>query len=190
MINQSYLNNIAPLYEAQKKLFETSYAHWVEHELFSFNWWFLLVITIVPWIMWWRLVDKKRLLEISFMGALVTVTAMFLDTVGISFLLWTYGYKLIQMVPTLNPVDFTVIPVCYMLLYQWFSKWKSYLIAHVVTAAGAVFIAEPLFVWMNIYTLHSWEYIYSFPFYIAIGVGFKWLIQKMKTRQNRYSREL
>jgi hypothetical protein len=173
------------LYEAREKILEINYAQWLDYVLFSFNWWFLVVLTIVPWIIWWRLVDKKRILEISFMGTLVMITAVTIDVTGFFFLLWTYFYNDILMMPLLIPFDLTVLPILYMLVYQLFPKWKSYFITLVLFAAGGSFIVEPLFVWMNIYSQHGWNHIFSFSIYIAFGIVFKLLIQKMKTLQSK-----
>jgi len=177
--------NVQDIFEAQKNLLEINYTYWIEHVLFSFNWWFLIILTILPWGIWWRFVDKKRIIEISLMGALVMISAVILDVIGVSLLLWLYTYKNIQMIPILSTIDLTIVPIVYMFVYQFFPKWKSYLIALVVVTTGSAFIAEPLFVWMDIYIQYSWKHMYSFFIYITIGIIFKWLIQKMKERQSQ-----
>ncbi|QBP40235.1 CBO0543 family protein [Paenisporosarcina antarctica] len=186
---QNKTEYVQDIIELQNKLFEINYTFWIEHVLFSFNWWFLIIITILPWGIWWRFVDKKRIIEISLMGTLVMITSVFLDVVGTSFLLWGYAYKDIQMIPLLSAVDITILPIVYMFVYQIFSKWKSYLFSLIVAATGAAFIVEQLFERMDIYQLYSWKHIYSFFIYIAIGIVFKWLIQKMKERQAQESVE-
>ena len=183
MINQIKPVDIETITEIQRHLLEVNYHYWIDHVLFSFNWWFLLVLAIVSWIIWWLIVDKTRLLEISLMGAFAIILAITFDTAGHSLVLWSYGSKLIQMTPSLSTIDLALLPVAYMLIYQLFTKWKSYFIAHVIFSAGGSFVMEPLFVWMGIYTLHGWQYIYSFPIYIAMGIGFKWLIMKMDAIQ-------
>lgn len=169
--------------EAQKNLFETNYTYWLEHGLFSFSWWFLIIVSIVPWFIWWKFVDKKRLLEISTVGLLSMVIVLLLDLIGSSFVLWTYGHKPVQMLLPLLTIDLTLLPVLNMLFYQWFPKWKPYIIASVILALFGTFIAEPIFVWMEIYILHNWKYIYSLPIYIAVVIVLKWVLQKIKTYQ-------
>lgn len=171
------------MFEMKNKLFEINYTFWIEHVLFSFNWWFLIIITILPWSIWWRFVDKKRIIEILLMGMLVMITSVFLDVVGTSFLLWDYAYKDIQMIPILIPVDVTIVPIVYMFVYQIFLKWKSYIFSLTVASIVAAFIVEKLIVWMGIYILYRWEHLYSFFIYFAMGIVFKWIIEKMKERQ-------
>ncbi|WP_163528765.1 CBO0543 family protein [Halobacillus ihumii] len=172
--------NPVDLYEIQEKWFYTHYHYWVEHVLFSFNWWFLLLILIIPWILWWILVDRSRLFEMITLGFFVATTAALLDSIGVIWGLWTYESKLIQMLPELLPIDYSLLPVCHMLIYQWFPRWRNFVLAHIILSAGGAFIAEPLFVWMNIYELHEWKHIYSFPIYIAIGVILKWFVSQLK----------
>jgi hypothetical protein len=168
------------LYEAQKFFSEMTYQYWVEHVLFTFNWWFLISLMIVPWFFWWRVVDRKRIFEMLTIGLFASLIATCLDTVGIVLLLWGYESKVVQMIPQFNPIDYTVIPVIFTLIYQYFPRWKSYLLVHTIVAAGASFIVEPLFVWMEIYEPYNWKYVYSFPIYIVLAVGVKSLIEKLK----------
>lgn len=178
--------NVHEIVQLNKALFEANYHYWQEHVLFSFNWWFLLTLTILPWVIWWGIVDKARMLEFMLMGTMTMVVAVNFDMLGHAFLFWTYNYKLIQTMPSLSAIDLSLLPVLYMVIYQFFSKWKTYVIAHVILSLGGSFILEPLFVWMGIYTLHGWRYIYSFPIYIMMGITFKWLIIKLKSLEIAY----
>ncbi len=183
MIGQTTSNSLQDIQEAQKQLFELNYNYWIDEVLFSFNWWILIILMVVPWFLWWRFVDKKRLVEIALMGILVIITAVTIDTIGVSFLLWSYSYDIIQMIPFLIPIDFVIVPICYMVVYQHFQQWKSYLFTLAIVAAVGAFIIEPLFMWRDIYISYSWKHIYSFFAYITMGIILKLLIQKMIARQ-------
>lgn len=177
--------DIQDVYEAQKNVFDTSYVYWIEHVLFSFNWWLLLILAIVPWFVWWKYVDKERIIEISLIGLLSMVIVTGLDIIGTSFAFWTYGFNVIQMITTMSTVDMTLLPILNMFLYQLFPKWKSYIIASIVLALIGTFIVEPLFAWRNIYILHEWEYIYSLPIYITFTAFLKWFVHKIKAYQKK-----
>lgn len=163
----------------QQQLTKLEHKHWVENVLFSFNWWLLLCIFIVPWIIWWKLVDKRRIREILLYGFIIMVLSSILDDLGIASLLWTYPYQLLQILDRLNAIDLTVLPVMYMLIYQYYPKWKSFLIAHVLLSFFSAFIAEPILVRLNIYVPLLWKFIYSFPIYMQIAVIVKWLTDKV-----------
>lgn len=175
--------NIQDVIEAQRNLFETNYTYWLEHVLFSFNWWFLIIVSIVPWFIWWKFVDKKRLMEIITVGLLSVVIVSLLDLMGSSFVFWTYGFNVVQMILPLITIDLTLLPVLNMFLYQLFPKWRSYTVASIVVALLGAFFAEPLFIWMGIYILHGWKPIYSLPIYIAISIILKLFMKKVITCQ-------
>src|SRR5699024_12487469 len=124
--------DLQDVYEAQKYVFETNYAYWIEHVLFSFNWWLLLIMAIVPWFIWWKYVDKERIIEISLIGLLSMVIVTCLDIIVTSFAFWSYGFKVLQMLTTMSTVDMTLLPNLNMILYQLFPIWKTYNIVIIV----------------------------------------------------------
>jgi hypothetical protein len=177
------MSKVKELIDLSEQLKDVRNEHWLHDVIFTFNWWFLLVLTVLPWIVWWRIVDKKRLLEISLYGTMISIISIMLDDIGSYFVLWIYQYQLIPVSPRLNPIDLTVMPVTYMFIYQYFRKWKSFIIAQIVLAFGAAFISEPLFTWMEIYNPLYWKSVYSFFIYIAIGIALKWFLQKVVKAQ-------
>jgi hypothetical protein len=44
----------------EKQLSNIIYENWVHFDLFTWQWWLLLGLTIVPWFIWWKIVDKKN----------------------------------------------------------------------------------------------------------------------------------
>lgn len=182
------MKNIQKLIELKKQILEVRNDHWFNDVLFTFNWWFLLVLSIAPWVLWWRIVDRGSLLEISLYGSLISIYSILLDDIGSYFVLWIYQYQLVPVSPRLNPVDLTIMPVTYMFVYQFFRKWKTFLIAQTILAFGASFLTEPLFTWMDIYKPLNWKFIYSFIIYILLGVlnkGFVTYLVKIQLGQGR-----
>lgn len=165
------------------KLIELRYEHWIHRDLFTFQWWLLVVLLIVPWFIWWRFVDKKRLLEILLYGMLILASTTQLDIIGNESNLWGYPYKILPMIPRLISVDFGVVPVIYMLLYQYFPKWKSFLTANLIMSAVFAFIAEPALVGLDLYQLHNWKNIYSFPIYFTMTSLMRWLAVLILAKQ-------
>ncbi|WP_240374011.1 CBO0543 family protein [Bacillus piscicola] len=157
--------------------------------LFTFNWWLLVFIMIFPFLIWLKVVDKSRLLEIMIVGLFAGIIASFLDMVGVSFSLWSYGNQLLQVLPMLSPVNFSLLPCIYMLVYQRIPSWKPYVIILTLLAAFGAFVAEPVFSWLHIYHVITWKYSYSFPIYIAIGIGIKALTEKLAVIQQQKRQE-
>ncbi len=167
----------------QKQLRDLSMNYWREHVFNTWQWWFNIAILILPVILWWKLVDKKRLLEIIVYGSLVSAFAIYFDTIGETSVLWEYPYLLIPMDYILIDVDYSILPVLYMLAYQYFHSWKSFIAANTVLSATYSFLAEPLFIQMGLYEIHDWKFIYSFPIYVAMAITCKWMTNFFMKKQ-------
>ncbi|MEL7609196.1 MAG: CBO0543 family protein [Bacillota bacterium] len=157
--------------------------HFATHELFSWVWWLLIALIIIPLAVWWRFVDKKRLVEIMMFGLLIGLCAVFLDVLGSEMMLWEYPVHVLPQVALLLPVDFVVLPVIQMGIYQRYSKWKGYIIVSVIAALTQSFVAEPIAAFIGQYKPISWKYIYSVPIYLVINICVKLFIELVKKRQ-------
>ncbi|QHW29734.1 hypothetical protein GZH47_02020 [Paenibacillus rhizovicinus] len=182
LTDEPSLNEIKQLEQALTKL---KVNYWLHHDLFSLPWWILLVTYILPWLIWWRLVDKDRIAVILFYGMFMSFLVSLMDEIGTVFNLWSYPTQLIRILPRLYPVDFSFLPVVHMLIFQYFKRWKPFLIGNAIMGAVFAFIGEPLFVWMDIYELDHWEYYYSFPIYIAKALFVKWLVETIMAQAGK-----
>jgi len=159
---------------------------WLHHDLFTWQWWLLLAVLIIPWFLWWRKVDKTRLLAIILLGMLVFIISSYLDAVLSELGLWQYHYWTVPLWPRLIAADWTVLPITYMFIYQKYgSTWKGFITAMTVTSALYSFGGESFLMWIGVYELHGWHHYYSFPIYLAIGILVKWLVDILKARQEQ-----
>jgi len=153
--------------------------HWLADGLGTWRWWVLLIILIIPWFIWYKYVDKKKLHEIILFGTIIIISDITLDEIGFELSLWHYPIDVIPLFPRLTSIDYTAIPVIKMVLYQYFPTWKSFFWAMVAMATVFSFIAEPLIVKLGFYTVLKWNYIYSFFIYIASGLCARWIVKKI-----------
>ncbi|WP_019533845.1 CBO0543 family protein [Paenibacillus ginsengihumi] len=163
----------------RQQLRDLSFLHWQADEIFSWNWWFLLIVSIIPWFMWAKWIDRKRLFEISTFGLFFGLSASILDSAGVDMLLWTYPDKLLPLFPPLFPADLTVIPIGYMAAYQYCRSWKSYFWVNAGLAFLFSYVFEPLFVNANLLKLLNWTHTYSFIGFILLGLVCKWIMEKL-----------
>lgn len=56
------------------------------------QWWLLLAFLIVPWLIWVKVVDKKRKLEIVVVGLFVALATTLLDLLGYNLNFWEYPF--------------------------------------------------------------------------------------------------
>lgn len=178
------------LWWLEKQLTQARIENWLNHDLFHWQWFLLTAFLIIPWIIWWRYVDRKRLLEILLFGAMIFITASYLDAVLSELGLWEYHYWVVPLWPRFIPADFTVLPILYMLLYQRFSDWKSFISASIVLAALLAFAGESFLIWADIYKQHYWRHYYSFPIYFAMGIFIRGLVRSLTVIQQRKNESL
>ena len=92
--------------------------YWLQTTVFRWYWWFLVFWAIFPIWVWWKYADRNRFLEVSFFGVLVSILAGMLDTFGIYAQLWVYPYSLLPLMTNFFPIDYVVVPVVFLLIYQ------------------------------------------------------------------------
>lgn len=149
-------------------------ANWLFHDVFTWQWWVLCLLMVVPWFIFAKLVDKKRLSEILFYGLTIMIITITLDEIGSELGFWIYPYKLIGIFSRLTSIDYTTLPVIYMLVYQYFKTWPSFLSASVVLATVCCFVCEPALTAFDMYRLMKWKYYYGFPIYILQAYSARW----------------
>jgi len=155
--------------ELQKELLALRIADWYD-KVISFQWFFLVVLLILPWFLWWRVVDRKQIAEIFSYGLLISLISSLFNGNGLNLILYSYPYKLLPFSPRAYSFSLTVLPVAYMLLYQYFTTRRSFAIACVVFSAVTAFVIQPILAWMDIYKLIKWNYFYSFLVLLFIGL--------------------
>ncbi len=64
---------------------------------------------------------------------------------------------LFPLIPPVVAIDIAPLPLCYMVVYQYFPKWKSFNIAMTIAAFIFSFVFEPICVWLGIYELNYWK---------------------------------
>ncbi|MFD1040460.1 CBO0543 family protein [Virgibacillus byunsanensis] len=168
--------------ETNEKLVQLRIEHYFENVIFSNQWWFLIGVTIAIWIIWAFLVDKSRVKTILFVGFITSFIALLLDDIGLSLALWTYPYLLTPFSNQFQPVDLAIVPVGYMLVYQYFIRWRLFLFVLTLVSIFAIFVVEPMFIKFDLYLQLRWEHWYSGPFYIVIGIFVKWLADKVSLK--------
>ena len=171
----------------RKQLADNLLKYWLNENVFTTQWWFILFTVIIGIAIFCKLVDKKRLMEITTYGLMVILVGIIFDLAGVSFILWGYPIKLLPVLPSLFTVHLSSLPILMMLHYQYFSDWKRFTWTLIILSAIFSFIFEPFYVWAGIYEEHNWKYFYSFPVYIAIGLSLKWLMLKIKSIETNQS---
>ncbi len=150
------------LYALRTEYWNEMYRRWVSEEFASFPWFFNIAFLIASYIVWIKLVDKRRLKDILLFGSFIAVAAGYIDLVGVTTGLWEYDVHLLPFSPSLFPFDYTVVPIVYMLLFQYTSSWRNYLIGSVLASFIIAFVINPVYVYLRILRYHRFNYFLMF----------------------------
>jgi hypothetical protein len=150
------------LYDIRMEFWHSSYQRWISNEFLSFPWFFNIVLLLICYIVWIKLVDKRKLKEMLLFGSFIAVAAAFIDIIGVTTGLWEYTTRLFPFSPALFPFDFTIVPILYMLVLQYTGSWQKYLIGSLLASAVNCFVINPLYVLVGILRYHKFNYFYLF----------------------------
>ena len=138
---------------------------WQESFLTS-RWWFIAVTIAVSYAVWWKLSDKRRIMEFLLFGSFIAVARVIFDDWGISSGRWTYFTDLIPTGYSLFLNDLTIVPLAFMLVYQYSYSytWTKYLALSAIVQGAVAFAFLPLLIKLGILKLYNWHVAYSFLF--------------------------
>lgn len=173
--------------ELQKQMYKLDYNHYFNVTLFSLKWWILLLIMILIIIIFCKLVDKKRLIVILLVGSLTGILVFLINSIGLEMSLWTYPMQLFELDVATSEIEIIIIPIVFMLLYQYVNEWTKYIIALILISAIGAFVVEPFGVLIGVYELLNWKYLHSFFVFICIGLIIKFIVSKIINVQNKYT---
>ncbi|MBM7660229.1 uncharacterized membrane protein YoaT (DUF817 family) [Bacillus mesophilus] len=80
--------------ELNAELRELCLDYFFSEVLFSMEWWIIICSFIIPYIIFWKLVDKSRIKEILYVGVMIALISYILDQIVAGAGLWTYPYTL------------------------------------------------------------------------------------------------
>lgn len=178
------------LYALHMEYWFQSYQHWVSKEFLSLAWFFNIFFLLLLYVLWIKLVDKKRLRDLLLFGSLIAVAATFIDIVAVTTGLWEYKVRLFPISPAPFPFDFTVIPIFYMFVLQYTSSWRSYLIGSLLASGLFSFIVAPIYVLLGIKEYHKLNHFYMFIlvfiFTTIIKAIYNWIYKiELKNSNNK-----
>lgn len=173
------------LAEITRQLTQARIENWLGECFGTWHWWFLITLLIIPWIVWFKLVEKKNIVELSLYGIIIIFVTNTLDDLGFELSLWYYPLRIIPILSRFISIDCSLLPVIYMLIYQHFSDWKSFFWAMAIASAFFSFIAEPFMVFLGFYQLLAWKHYYSYPIYIALALACKWFTRIIIDMENK-----
>jgi hypothetical protein len=161
-------NEMEKAYEMSDQANDYILQVWLDHIVFSWQWWVQLSLTVFPWVIWILLRKKKSSDRLLYAGLFSMITASWLDTFGVALGLWSYKWEVIPIIPSFVPWNLSLLPVALMFALQLNPLKLNRYFKGVVFSAISSFLVEPFFVWIDFYHPERWNYIYSFPIVLSI----------------------
>lgn len=126
--------------QAAEHLYNLIYTQWVTQHFLSPTWFFQVLFVLFSYALFFYLVDKKRITQILLFGSLVAVSFAVYDSIGEQLGQWEYLKLILPFSPNFFLGDLTLIPLYAMLVYQYTSSWKAFLLWITVWAGLFVFV--------------------------------------------------
>lgn len=142
---------------------------WMQNFLTA-HWWLVAITIVASYVIWWKFVDKRRVIEILLFGSYIAVSRVIFDDWGISSGRWTYIFDLLPVGYSLFLNDLTVVPLFLMLVYQYSPDWKTFIVWLLVVQGITSFVLLPLLSYLGILKLYNWTYYGSFIFMLVTAI--------------------
>ncbi len=116
--------------QKSKELNNLDLNKWLNQELFSLQWFLIVILVLVCYVLFFYFVDKQRLIEILLFGSFVSVLFIVYHSIGDYFGYWASYITLSPVKPDFFGDVFTDVPLITMLIYQFSSSWKKFLLIY------------------------------------------------------------
>ncbi|MGG4491175.1 CBO0543 family protein [Metabacillus idriensis] len=140
---------------------------WKAEVVFTWRWWFGVLLTVGTWIFWCFYHNKRSRYRLLASGFFVMTISIILDSMGVHLGLWSYRFEVVPSPIAYLPYDLALMPVVVMSLIQY-KPTVSPAIKAIIFGFATAYIGEPLLWWMKIYHPLNWSFSYSIPIYIII----------------------
>ncbi len=168
------------IYEMLRELSGLSMRRWLTEEVFSFGWFLMAAILIIVYIIWLRLLDKKRATALLLIGSLAAVAYSLNSMVlGGVFGLADYLVRILPFYSNVFVSSITLSPITIMLAEQYASSWKGYMLRTAIGLAVLCFAVFPLYILVGILEFHNWNvffhFVVLFVISLVIRLAFLWI---------------
>lgn len=165
--SQKEIQEVGGFYKKISEINKEYMNYWLENSLFGFDFWISLSLSIIPWIIWFRVRKMESQGRLLIAGFLMLLLSSWFDFLGVTFGLWYYSVDILPTIPSYLPWDFTILPVLTMLFIQYKPNMNSLKKAIVFSAFNS-FLGEPMMELIGLYVPLKWNIFYSFPIYMIL----------------------
>jgi hypothetical protein len=177
-VKNDQLNIIEQIRKAEIEQSDRWINYWQEFSNFStWQFWVVLALFLIPLFLLILFIDRKNIFYLGFYGYSVHVFFTYTDVFGTVRGIWIYPYNLLPLLPSNITLDASLVPVAYILLYQYtLNRGKNYYISMLLLCLALAFILKPLMVGLGLFHFGGKEnFLILFAGYAAVALISKWL---------------
>ncbi|WP_078427729.1 CBO0543 family protein [Alkalihalobacterium alkalinitrilicum] len=180
VLDKEQLESYEKIKSMQEQLSQLQVEYWHSYSnLETVQFWVIfLLFFVAPLVALYFLIDRKKIFLIGFYGFNIHVWFSYIDIWGYKNGLWGYPFELIPFLPGNLSLDAALIPVLFMLVYQWtLNNNKNF---YLYTFGLSVFLS---FVFKPLLTLHHYFELHKGVnfFHLLLAYCVIFLISKMIT---------
>ncbi|MCM3443052.1 CBO0543 family protein [Metabacillus halosaccharovorans] len=168
---QDQLDRLHELKENQEDFAKDWLDYWYQYSSFdTWQFWVCVGVILIPLIVLYFLIDKKRIFLLGFFGFNIHVWMVYSDSIGSRYNFFEYPYKAIPFLPIQLGIDTSLVPVLFILVYQWILNHKKnfylYMFGLIIFLS---FIMKPILVAHHFMHLKNGaNYFYLFLLYVVV----------------------
>lgn len=177
-MNAEQWKQFEQLKEVQEQLRTKGMDYWATYSnIDTWQFWVNVLMFIIPLVILYFFIDRKRAFLLGFFGYSHHIIAIYFDGFATRYVFWEYPYKFIPFLPNNIGLDTSLIPVVYILLYQWLLKnGKNYYLYAIIVSAIFSFVLKPILVTFDLVQLSKGTtFFHLFLVYLLGAVLAKWL---------------
>ncbi|WP_227522044.1 hypothetical protein [Bacillus solitudinis] len=171
LVSQEQLEAFNKITLMTEKLSKSQLDYWQLYSNID-TWGFKVVLFmfIIPLIVLYFVIDRKNILLLGFYGMNIHVWFSYINIAGIRQGYFSYPFELIPFIPGNLALDAALIPILYMLIYQWsINHKKKFYISSIVLSLILSFAFKPLLSYLNLFVLYKGaNYFHLFILYCII----------------------
>lgn len=160
------------MYEKERELVELSIQKWTSEEVFTLGWFIQVGVVIIAYLIWLKLLDRRRGTELLLIGSLSAV-AKTLNAILLGNVLGLFNYT-IRFAPLVSHIfatSVTISPIITMLSAQYTSTWKGYVLWTVIGNAFLNFVIFTIYTLVGALEFHNWNVFYHFLILEAVALS-------------------
>ncbi|WP_112181727.1 MULTISPECIES: CBO0543 family protein [Paraliobacillus] len=168
---QAQIDNFNKIKTLQEEVAKLQHEYWITYSsIDTWQFWLMVMMLILPLIVLLIAIDKTKLFLILFFTFNIHVWFAYIDSFGVRRAFWEYPYSLTPYFPFSLSLDGSLVPVAFMLVYQWsLNKMKNFYLYSTGLAALFSFVFKPFLVSINLFHLNNgFNYFYLFLLYCLL----------------------